>query len=150
VLGRSPLHNFAVLEPEGNLLLGILNTVRAMTNIPAHINTVVASDGTWGRCERVGGTEEDTTSLDGIATFPNHSANGSAAHILDESWEEWLGGEILVVLLKMLLAGSHELDSSKLVATSLESGDDWANESTLDAIRLNSNEGLLVRHGVVV
>jgi hypothetical protein len=58
VLGRSPLQNLAFLEPEGNLLLGILNTVRAMTNIPAHINTVVATDGTWLGGKRVGGTEE--------------------------------------------------------------------------------------------
>jgi len=114
------------------------------------IYSIVPADCAWLGSKRVCGTEESTSGLDGITTFPNHSADGSAAHILDESREEWLGGEILVVLLKVLLAGSHELDSSKLVATSLESGDDWANESTLDAIRLDSNEGLLVRHGIVV
>merc|ERR1719262_84374 len=84
------------------------------------------------------------------STIPNHGADWSATHVLDESWEEWLGGEILVVLLEVLLAGSHQLDSGKLVSASLESRDDRANESTLDAIRLDSNEGLFGRHGVFV
>jgi hypothetical protein len=34
----------------------------------------------------------------------------------DESWEEWLGAEVFVVLLEVLLGGGHELNSHKLEA----------------------------------
>jgi len=37
-------------------------------------------------------------------------------HTSNESGEEGLGGEILVVLLEVLLSGSDELDSGKLEA----------------------------------
>jgi hypothetical protein len=35
----------------------------------------------------------------------------------DETWEEWLGAEVGVVVLEMLLGGGHELDSNELEAT---------------------------------
>jgi len=121
-----------------------------MAHVTSNIDGEVSTDGTGLGGKRVGGTEEGTTSLDGITAFPDHGTDGSATHILDESREERLAGEILVVLLKVLLARSHQLDGSELVATVLESSDNRADESTLDAIRLNGNEGLLVGHGVVV
>jgi hypothetical protein len=34
----------------------------------------------------------------------------------DKSWEEWLGAEVFVVLLEVLLGGGHELDSDELEA----------------------------------
>lgn len=150
MLSRLPRLNLTLLEPESDLLLGVLDAVGAVADVASDVDGVVAADGAGGGGERVGGSEENTAGLDGITTFPDHGADWSAAHILDESWEEWLGGEILIVLLEVLLAGSHQLDSGKLESTSLESSDDRANESTLDAIRLDSNEGLFVRHGVVV
>lgn len=94
-----------------------------------------------------------TAGLDSVTTFPDHSADWSATHVyymldvfgvwtetgkhtLDESWEEWLGGEILVcsqmvsywsedngeldqltVLLEVLLGSGHQLDGSKLVSS---------------------------------
>jgi hypothetical protein len=42
VLSALPRDNLALFEPESNLLLGIFNTVRAMTDIPAHVDSVVA------------------------------------------------------------------------------------------------------------
>lgn len=100
-----------------------------------------------------------TAGLDSITTLPNHSADWSGTHVyymldvfrmsnvfgkrmgmdehtLDESWEEWLSGEILVcnqmvsrcpvnneelfqrtVLLEVLLGSGHQLDGSKLVSS---------------------------------
>ena len=37
----------------------------------------------------------------------------------DETLEEWLVAEICVVLLEVLLGGSHELDSDELEAATL-------------------------------
>ena len=51
----------------------------------------------------------------------------------DQTGEEGLASEISVVLLEVLLAGSAELDSSKLEAAVLEAGDDGTNEATLGA-----------------
>jgi len=143
VLSTLPALDFTLLEPESNFLLGVLNGVGTVANVTSDIDGEISTDGTRLRGKRVGGTEEGTSSLDSITTFPNHSADGSASHILDKSREEGLGGEILVVLLKVLLAGSHQLDGGELVAALLESRDNRSNESTLDAIRLDSNEGLL-------
>jgi len=150
ILSRLPGLNFTLLEPESNLLLGILDAVGTMADVASNIDGVVTTDGTWGRGERVGGTEKDTAGLDSITTFPDHGADGSASHILDESREERLLGEILIMLLEVVLASSGQLDGGELEATSLEAGDDRANESTLNSIRLNSNEGLLVGSHIVV
>jgi len=150
VLSRLPLNDFTIIEPESYLLLGVLNAVGTVANVTPDVDSIVTTDGTWWGCERVGGTEESTTGLDGITALPDHGADRSAAHILYKSWEEWLGREILIVLLEVLLAWGAQLDSSKLVATGFESSDNGANKSTLDAIRLDSNESLFVRHGVVV
>lgn len=45
------------------------------------INGEITTDGTWEGCKRVGGTKDGTSSLDGITSLPNHSADWSAAHI---------------------------------------------------------------------
>jgi hypothetical protein len=50
--------DFTLLEPKSNLLLGILNTIRAMTNIPPRINSIIASYCAWLRSKGVGGAEE--------------------------------------------------------------------------------------------
>jgi hypothetical protein len=52
-------------------------------------------------------------------------------HTGNKSGEEGLGGQILVVLLEVLLAGAGELDGGELEATVLETLDDGADESTL-------------------
>jgi len=142
--------NLTLLEPESDLLLGVLDAVGAVADVASNIDGVVTTDGSWGRSERVGGTEESAAGLDGITSFPDHSADWSAGHVLDESWEERLLRKILVVLLEMGSRSSHELDGSELEAASLETSDDGTNESTLDAIRLDSNEGLFGGHGGVV
>jgi len=82
-------------------------------------------------------------SLDGVTALPDHGADGARVHVLNEASEEGLASEVLVVLLEVLLAGSGELDGDKLEATVLEARQDGANQATLDAIGLDSNEGLL-------
>ena len=59
-------------------------------------------------------------------------------HTGDQSGEERLFGEISVVLLEVSLAGAGELDGSKLESTLLEAGDDRADQSALDTIRLDA------------
>lgn len=86
------------LEPQSNLLFGTLDSVRAVADVAADIDSVVATDGTWGRCERVGSTEDHCGMLElsteafyleqhtaagfaGVTTFPNHGNDWTAEHV---------------------------------------------------------------------
>jgi hypothetical protein len=59
VLGGLVCLDLALLEPESDLLLGILDAVGAVADIAADIDSVVTADGTWLGSEGVGCTEED-------------------------------------------------------------------------------------------
>lgn len=145
-LGRLVGDDIAILEPEGNLLLGVLDGVGAVADVAADVDGVVATDGAGGGGKGVGGTEKDTTGLNGITALPNHGADGARVHVLNETSEEGLVLEVGVVGLEVLLAGGHELDGDELEATGLEARDDRADQAALNAIRLDGNEGLLGRH----
>lgn len=134
------------LEPQSNLLFGTLDSVRAVADVAADIDSVVATDGTWGRCERVGSTEDHAAGFAGVTTFPNHGNDWTAEHVCDEAFEEWLVGQIFVVLLEVFLGGRNHLQGNELVSSLLEAADDVADESALDTIWLDSDEGLLGRH----
>ena len=53
-----PRDNIAFVEPESNLLLGVLNRVGAMADIPADIDSEIPTDSARCRSKRVCGTEE--------------------------------------------------------------------------------------------
>jgi hypothetical protein len=76
-----PALDLAVLEPESNLLLGVLDGVGAVADVAADIDGEVATDGAGGRGGGVGGTEEDTAGLDGVTTLPDHGADGAGGHV---------------------------------------------------------------------
>lgn len=61
LLGRVPLDEVLVLEPQGNLLVGALDAVGAVADVAAHLQAQVAADGTGSRGEGVGGTEHGWT-----------------------------------------------------------------------------------------
>lgn len=119
------------LEPEGNLLLGVLDAVGAVANVAANINGEVTTDGARGGGKRVGGTEDGAAGLDDLTALPDHGDDGAAQHVGDEAGEERLGAEVSIVLLEVLLGGGAELQGSKLEATVLKARDDGANESAL-------------------
>jgi hypothetical protein len=102
----------------------------------------VTTDGSGLGSEGVGGTEDLAAGLDGITALPDHGADGAGAHVGDESREEGLLGEVLVVLLEVLLGGGGELDGGKLEATALEARDDGADEATHHAVRLYGDEAV--------
>jgi hypothetical protein len=49
----------------------------------------------------------------------------------NETREEGLAAQVLIMLLEVLLGGGDELDADELEATVLEARDNWADESTL-------------------
>lgn len=57
-LGRLPADELALLEPESNLLLGVLDAVGAVADVAADVDGEVATDGAGGGGEGVGGAED--------------------------------------------------------------------------------------------
>lgn len=62
-LSRLVLLNLALLEPKGNLFLGILNAVGAVADVATNVDGEVTTDGAGGGSQRVGGAEEDYRSV---------------------------------------------------------------------------------------
>jgi len=82
---------------QGNLLLGALNSIRAVDDVAANSEGIVTTDRANGGGEGVGGTKHDTAGLDGIKTLPDHGDDGARGHVLDQSREEGLALEISVI-----------------------------------------------------
>ena len=101
----------------------------------------VTADGAGGRGEGVGSAEQSAALLDDILALPDHGDNGAGSHVLDQTREEGLALEVLVVLLEVLLAGVHELHGHELEAAVLEALDDLADKTALNAVGLDHNVG---------
>ena len=56
-------------------------TESEITGPESTYNSIITTDGAWGRGEGVGGTEEGAAGLDSVTTLPDHSANGTAQHV---------------------------------------------------------------------
>ena len=82
------------LEPESDLLLGVLDRVGAVADVAADVNGEVATDGAGSGGEGVGGTEEGAAGLDGILALPDHGGDGARVHVLDETGEKGLVLEV--------------------------------------------------------
>ena len=78
---------------------------------------------------RVSSTEDNSSSLDGVLSFPNHGDDRSRSHVRDQTLEETLGRQIGVVLLEVLGGGLNHLQRGELVSSLLESGDDFSDET---------------------
>ena len=67
-------------------------------------------------------------------------------HVLDQAREEGLALEVLVVLFEVVLTGLDQLHGHKLIATILKALDDLTDQTALDAVRLDHDVRLFVRH----
>ncbi|EPY15017.1 hypothetical protein AGDE_17226 [Angomonas deanei] len=142
----SPAHDLLGLEPEGNLAGGALHRVGTVAHIAADVDGVVAANGTGEGVGRVGGTEKGAAALDDVLAFPHHADNRAGGKVLHEGGEERLGREVRVVTLSLLLGGLEHLERHQLESLALKAGDDLTDESALDAVRLDGDEGALGRH----
>ena len=61
------------------------------------IRSTVKCRRTDGGLERIGGTEHNTASLDGIESLPDHGDDWARSHVLDQAGEEGFAFEISVV-----------------------------------------------------
>lgn len=81
VLGELPAVELILLEPEVNLLLGVLDRVGAVADVAADVDGEVATDGARGGGKGVGGTKEGAAGLDGVTALPDHGADGARSHV---------------------------------------------------------------------
>ena len=147
VVGAAPVDD-AIREPECNLLLGALNGVAAVDDVPADLNAVVAADGARVRGGRVSGADDLAAGSDDALALPHHGDDGAGDDVLDEGAEEGLGREVGVVLLREGALHLHQLQGFEEETLLLEAADDVADETALHAVRLDHDEGDLgVGHG---
>lgn len=79
-------------------------------------------------------TQHLSTSLDDLSTSPDHSNNRAGKHVGHEFREKRLRLEIPVVLFKERTGRVHHFQGEELVPATLESGDDFSNETSLNSV----------------
>ena len=146
-----PLGDFTFLgEPKSDFLLGTLDGIRSVADVSTNVDGEVSTDGSWERSQGVGLSEHLSSLLDDVLAFPNHRDNRAGEHVSDEGGEESLGLEVSVVLFEEFSRGLDELESDELVASLFESCDDLTDEVSLDAVRLDHDEGLFGGHLLLI
>jgi len=115
-----------------------------MADVAADINAEVSTDGAWVRVKRFSGAKHLSASSNSVVSLPDHGANWTGIHVFDEASEESLLGEVSVVLFEVSFAGLADLHGNQLEASLFKALNDGADETTLDTIRLNHNEGALL------
>uniref|UniRef100_A0A1I8I891 EF-hand domain-containing protein n=1 Tax=Macrostomum lignano TaxID=282301 RepID=A0A1I8I891_9PLAT len=121
----------------GDLLLGGGHRVRAVHDVAASHDAIVAADGAGQAVNRLGGAQHHAADLDHLLALPDHADHRAGQHVVDKAGEERLGLEIAIVLLKQRPAGLHHLHGNQAEAALLESLDDFANKAALDTVRLD-------------
>jgi len=142
-----PVDQLFGLEPKGDLLLGRLLRVRAVNDVTAQVDAVITTDRAREGLLRVRLAHHHTSSLGGVLALPNHGNDGPRRDEIDEFVVKGLVFQVDVMLLDMLPGSLHELHGDELETSLFESLDDVADESALDAVRLDHDESAVgVRH----
>ena len=100
-----PGDQLLILEPQGDLLLGRLDSIGSVQDVAADLDAEVTTDGSGQGVSGVGGSQHLAAGLDHVQALPDHGDNGSRAHVVDQSGEEGAGAQVGVVLLQQLLRG---------------------------------------------
>jgi len=137
------VRDFLGLEPHADLVLGTVRSIRSVDDVASDGDAQVTTDGASLGVVGVGGTDQLASLQDNVLSFPDHGDNRSAAEVLAETVVERLGAQVSVVLLGHLQTGVDHLHANQLVASGLESANDFTNKSTLDTIGLDGNESAL-------
>lgn len=117
-----------------------------MDDVAADRYTEVTADRTRSGILRVGCTHQSATLSDHILALPDHGNNGSSAgDVSHQAAVEGFLGKVDVVLLGKLLGGDKRLHRNELVATLLESRDDFTHDLARDAVGLDHDIGALSR-----
>jgi hypothetical protein len=108
-----------------------------VADVTADLDAKVSTDGSHGTVTGHGGTEHLASLSAGVLALPYHRNNRTRDHVRDETREELLALQVLVVGLHVLLGGVSHLHGDQLVSLLLKSTNDFSDKSSLDAIRLD-------------
>src|SRR5690349_15354123 len=89
--------NLLLGKPEGDLSLGGLNGVGSVNQVASNIDGEVSTKGTRSSVVGVGGTDEFTSSNNGVLSLPNHGNDSSRGEVLAQSREEGARLEVIIV-----------------------------------------------------
>jgi len=116
-------------------------------DVATEIDAIVAANGTRQRLLRIRLAHHHATSLGRVLAFPHHRNDWSRRDEVDEFVVKGLVLQIDVVLLDMFFRTLHKLHGDEFEASLFESLDDVADESSLDAVGFDHDEGAVrVRH----
>lgn len=101
----------SIWEPQSNLLVSTLHRVTPMDHVPANVNCKVPTDGSRLGCCWVCGSNDLSPSDHNILPFPDHCNNRSGDNVINETTEEGLGRQVLVVLLSERALNSDQLQA---------------------------------------
>ena len=99
----------------------------------------LTADGARVRIQWIGGADDLSSSLDDVFALPDHTDNRSTGKEVSEAVKERFARQIRIVPLSKLLGWMHHLHGDQEETSTFESVDDGADETTLDAIRLDLN-----------
>ena len=88
-LGRLPLHQLLVVEPEPDLALPVVRAVAAVDHVASGPQTKVPADGAGRRVLGVGGPQHLTTDGHDVVTLPGHGHHRAGLDVLHQPGEEW-------------------------------------------------------------
>ena len=103
------------LEPQGNFLLSGFDGIGSVADVTPDLNAVVTADGTGLGVLGVGLTKHNAASLNDASSLPHHGHDGSGSHVLDESREERLRGQVGVVLLQKLFISLKKAIQTEII-----------------------------------
>ena len=86
-----------------------------MADVSAYLDAKVSSDGAGGGGGGVGLAQHDAAGFDDVETLPDHGDDGAGTHVLDESGEERLAGEVGVVLFQQVFGGLQTKNGNMII-----------------------------------
>ena len=115
-----------------------------MANVSANLDAEVATDGAGLGVLGVGLAQHDPSGLDDVEAFLDYRDDRAACQVLAEAGVEGPAGEVSIVLLQQVLRSLHELHRKQLEALLLKSLQNLPDQTTLDAVGLDHDEGSLL------
>ena len=88
-LGRLPLHQLLVVEPEPDLALPVVRAVASVDHVAAGPEPKVPTDGAGRRVLGVGGPQHLATDGHDVVTLPGHGHHRAGLNVLHQPGEEW-------------------------------------------------------------
>ena len=124
-------------EPKRELAGSSGRVAAAVGEVVLNCEGEVATDGTWGRVEWVGGTHHGPDRFDCIFTLDGDGNDWSAGEVVDDAVKERSLFMLGIVLFDGCARSVEELESDNFEVSSLDAASDFADQIALDPAGLD-------------